>query len=464
MPKIIELPVFITGPASTDVVPVEDLTIPKTRQATLEQFFAADAQRPTVNQKAALAGTSGSPSGSNKYVTDVDVRLAPAHNTLSGLQGGAASEYYHFNAVEHAYLAAAGFGDAFVANPLSQFAATTSAQLASVISDETGSDALVFANGPTLVAPALGTPASGVATFLTGLPLSTGVTGDLALANLAPASAASRLLGRGSAAGAGDFQELTLGAGLSLAGTVLSASGLGGDVVGPAAATDAAVAVFDGATGKLLKNSSVLAAWFDQAVKMASNPTFGAMTATAVAALTTAAESWIGPSSTTGLYFKGGNSGFGTTTPGAVLDVRGDSRIYSANAAYSEGENIFYTGSAASGGGLQLHLGAAGVAPGSGTLKSYYRVRGTNANLILGIFGGAIGEQVPIEIGNATGDVLLAQAVGKVSIGMAPGGSKLGVGGLPSYANNAAAVVGGLVSGDFYLETGSDPKKVCAVI
>ena len=39
---------------------------------------------------------------------------------------------------------------------------------------------------------------------------------------------ASRLLGRGSAAGAGAVEELTLGAGLSLSGTVLSATGGGG--------------------------------------------------------------------------------------------------------------------------------------------------------------------------------------------------------------------------------------------
>src|SRR3990167_4461409 len=42
------------------------------------------------------------------------------------------------------------------ANPLSQFASTTSAQLAGVISDETGSGSLVFANTPTLVTPVLG--------------------------------------------------------------------------------------------------------------------------------------------------------------------------------------------------------------------------------------------------------------------------------------------------------------------
>ena len=55
----------------------------------------------------------------------------------------------------------AGGGDALVANPLSQFAATTSAQLAGVISDETGTDKLVYNTSPTLVTPILGTPTSG---------------------------------------------------------------------------------------------------------------------------------------------------------------------------------------------------------------------------------------------------------------------------------------------------------------
>lgn len=63
--------------------------------------------------------------------------------------------------------AGSGSGDALVADPLSQFAATTSLQLKGVITDETGSGALAFATSPTFVTPALGTPASGVLTNCT---------------------------------------------------------------------------------------------------------------------------------------------------------------------------------------------------------------------------------------------------------------------------------------------------------
>ncbi|HEY8963823.1 MAG TPA: tail fiber domain-containing protein, partial [Alphaproteobacteria bacterium] len=70
--------------------------------------------------------------------------------------------------------------------------------------------------------------------------------------------ATNRLLGRVTA-GSGDVEELTIGSGLTITGTTISvATGSGvGDVVGPASATDNAIARYDGTTGKLIQNSGV---------------------------------------------------------------------------------------------------------------------------------------------------------------------------------------------------------------
>jgi hypothetical protein len=97
---------------------------------------------------------------------------------------------------------------ALTANKLSAFAATTSAELAGVISDETGSGALVFANTPTLVTPALGA-ATGTSLALSGGQLRAAKGADIASAATTDLSTAT-----------GNYVHITGTTGITAFGTV----------------------------------------------------------------------------------------------------------------------------------------------------------------------------------------------------------------------------------------------------
>jgi hypothetical protein len=95
---------------------------------------------------------------------------------------------------------------------------------------------------------ALGTPSSGTATNLTGLPLTTGVTGLLPVANGGTGTATPALVAGTNVTISGTWPNQTINS---------TASGTG-DVTGPASSTDNAVARFDSTTGKIIQNSGVV--------------------------------------------------------------------------------------------------------------------------------------------------------------------------------------------------------------
>lgn len=116
------------------------------------------------------------------------------------------------------YLAPTGSGTGLtgvgiLANPLSQFASTTSAQLAGVISNETGTGALVFATAPTMTLP-----------NATGLPLTTGVTGILSVLNGGTGTTTPSLVGGTNVTITGTWPNQTInstgGGGTTLPGNV----------------------------------------------------------------------------------------------------------------------------------------------------------------------------------------------------------------------------------------------------
>jgi len=134
---------------------------------------------------------------------------------------------------------------------IATFLATpSSANLSAAVTDETGTGNLVFTNSPTLVTPALGTPSAAVLTNATGLPLATGVTGLLPVANGGTGTATPSLVGTATLVVTGTWPNQTL-----------TAVGSGfGDVAGPASSTDNAITRFDSTTGKLIQNSLVTVA------------------------------------------------------------------------------------------------------------------------------------------------------------------------------------------------------------
>lgn len=166
-----------------------------------------------VDKKITVANLRGAITGSDVAVDDAGTPVTTAVTKLNFTGAGVAITEPVAN--EITVDISAGAGDALKADKLDQFAVTTSTELATVVTDATGTGAFVRAVNAVI----------GLANG-TQLPLSTGVIGQLPLTNLQSASAPSRLLGRRSAS-AGSFEEITVGSGLLMSGSTIAATGVG---------------------------------------------------------------------------------------------------------------------------------------------------------------------------------------------------------------------------------------------
>lgn len=312
------------------------------------------------------------------------------------------------------------------------------ADLATRSAADLGSGVLADARMPNLTGDVT-TVEGAVATTLTNIPAISGVN----LTNLNASNLAS-----GTLPDARFPATLPVLSGVNLTGVVAVQGNLTGDVTSVGLATTLAVIPAISGVNLTNLNATNLASGTVADARLSANVVLenAANSFSLINPLTTIAESWIGPSSTAGMYFKGNNIGIGTALPTGKIHIHNNS----ASALYT----IILTTDTA-GRAFQINttdyvLGSAGTSLRVGM--------GAGSGLTYAFFDNT-------DKGTAGAILVLNQTGGNVGIGTTTAPSKLTIAGLVNLKNYTVATLPAGTRGDIaYVTDALAPTFLAALV